>query len=219
MFLKKMGNKHLFFDLDGTLYPLDGETFKDSKIYSELMSRSLEFLCSNLGIDEWVAGKKYDDIARRYNFLLSEGFEKEFGLPREKYLDFAWDMNPSKYMSKNPALKCMLSRLSPNYRLSILSDAPNVWISRVLKYLEINNIFQNIFSGGSLRVRKNNGLFEYALKVLGADAQDCCMIGDELENDVQLPIEHGLKSIHLRDGTDILDIERVLPSVMPAYIA
>jgi FMN phosphatase YigB (HAD superfamily) len=187
-----MGKRIIMFDLDGTLYPYKGNSFRDTSLYEDLKQRSLEFITKKLNIGIEEATKRYDFVAKKYNFVLSKGFEKEYGLDRTEYLNFAWNMDPTLHIEKDARLISMLKELSRTHDLFILSDAPSIWINKLLEFFEVGGYFKGIFSGGDNNVRKKSGLYCHALQTLNADPKNVIMVGDEYLVDVIIPKKFGI---------------------------
>ena len=187
------------FDLDGTLYPYKGNSFKDTSLYKALKQRSLEFISKKLSIGIKEATEKYNFIAKKYNFILSNGFKKEYGLDRTEYLNFAWNMDPTQHIEKDARLISMLEELSRTHDLFILSDAPSIWINKLLEFFEVGDYFKGIFSGGDNNVRKKSGLYLHALQTLNADPKNVIMVGDECLVDVVIPKKLGIATCLVGD--------------------
>ena len=187
----------MMFDLDGTLYEFNENSFRDTSIYLDLKKRSIQFISEKLKVSEEQAGNMYNLVAQKYNFIISTGFQKEYGLDRNEYLNFAWDMDPSHHIQKNDKLSPFFLELSRNNNLFILSDAPLIWINKILEYFQIKKYFKRIFSGGDMDLRKKGELYPYVLKTLNIDAKNSVMIGDEYLVDVIIPKKYGIKTIFL----------------------
>lgn len=198
--------KNLFFDLDGTIYPIKEGNFKKSSMYKDMKSKTIKFISQKKGISVKDAQKIFDYIIKKYDFILSEGLDKEYNISKKEYFEFAWNMDPSKHLEKDTSMGLLLQRLSKNYNLFILSDAPTVWILNVLKYLGIKKFFKKIYSGGDLGIRKISGLFSYVLKDLRANINNCFMIGDEEIPDIITPKKQGFKTIFVgKDNNNLSD--------------
>jgi len=208
-----MNKKILMFDLDGTLYPYKGDSFRDTSLYETLRQRSLEFISEKLNIEIRQAAEKYDFIAKKYNFILSNGFEKEYGIDRTEYLNFAWNMDPTQHIEKDKRLTSMLEELSKTHDLFILSDAPSIWINKLLEFFEARDYFKGIFSGGDNNVRKKKGLYPHVLQTLNADPKNVMIVGDEYLVDVVIPKKLGIVTCFVGDaesGESDYNIEDIL---------
>jgi FMN phosphatase YigB (HAD superfamily) len=93
----------------------------------------------------------------------------------------------------------MLEELSRTHDLIILSDAPSIWINKLLEFFEVGNYFKDIFRGGDNNVRKKSGLYRHALKTLNADPKNVIMMGDEYLVDVVIPKKLGIATCLVGD--------------------
>jgi len=179
---------------------LGSDSFRDTSLYEDLKQRSLEFITKKLNIGIEEAAKKYDFVAKKYNFIISNGFEKEYGFDRTEYLNFAWNMDPAQHIEKDARLISMLEELSRAHDLFILSDAPSIWINKLLKFFEVGDYFKGISSGGDNNVRKKSGLYPHALQTLNADPKNVIMVGDEYLVDVVIPKKFGIVTCLVGDA-------------------
>ena len=211
---------NIFFDLDGTLYPSAIVKFTESQTYHCMRDRTIKHLSSKKDISIVEASKLYESIFSRYGVRLSVGIEKEAGLDKKEYMDYAWNMDPSSFMSKNPNLEKLLDRLRVDNSLFVLSDAPNIWINNVTQFLQIRDYFKEIFSCAELNIRKNEGLYLFVLNKLQLKPQNCLMIGDDPKLDRLVPSELAIRTILIGKYPDytenqvanILEIEKLISS-------
>ena len=117
-----------------------------------------------------------------------------------EYLNFAWNMDPAQHIEKDVRLTFMLEELSRTHDLFILSDAPSIWINKLLEFFEVGDYFKGIFSGGDNDVRKKSGLYPHALKTLNADPKNVIMVGDEYLVDVVIPKKLGIATCLVGDA-------------------
>ncbi len=193
--INKKNRKIVIFDLDGTLYEFQGGSMKESGLYRAILRNTEKYVSKKLDKDEAEAKLILENVIKEYGNSLSIGLEKEYGFDRYDYFKAVWDLNPGDFIKFNSALKEKLTRLAENFSLVLLSDAPRIWIDKVLKELKIDGFFQNIFSGeGNIRKEFNNAL-EAILKELKANPEDCIVFGDEEENDIIPANKLGIKTV------------------------
>lgn len=127
--------KHLLFDLDNTLYP------SSSKMDSGINLRMLECIASffNCSIEQAIELKKKNIIlySTTLEWLRHEGFTDVEG-----FLQHVHPENEADELQPQPGLREFL--ISLPYPKSILTNAPLEHAQRVLKKLEIQDLFQNI---------------------------------------------------------------------------
>lgn len=180
-----MDIKTIIFDLDGTLYELKGGSFIKSGIYDEMIQNTILFISRSLGITQQQATDRLTSIRKIYGNEISMGIEGLLGLNRLEYFNFAWDIDPRKYVQYKPRLAEMLSSLSQDYQLIVLTDAPRVWAKNVLAFLGLTDMFKdNVYTGES-DIRKSNGTAHSQLiNKLDLKGENCFFVGDEVKNDL-----------------------------------
>jgi len=188
--------KEIFFDIDGTLYPIEGSFF-DSPLNSEIEKRTFFYISKNLKTSGSRAEEIFQSLKVKYPKLYSFGLEKEYGLSRKEYLNFAWDVDPSDVVPQQEWIAPLMSRLQKRDNLYIMSDAPSTWISNILGYFQINQYFKRVFSGGDTKLKKKTGLFDYVISELGVNPNNCIMIGDEKNTDILPARAARMKTVHV----------------------
>ncbi len=220
-----MAYKHLFFDLDHTLWDFEAnakETMNELHGLHALHER---------GIDN------FDEFFKRYSFhnnrlwdRYTKGFIKQDELRWKRVwltlLDFKIaDEALAKEMSVQ-FLEALPSRknLFPytieildyltgkNYVLHLITNGfDNIQHSK-LKHSNLTNYFKEVITSeksGSLKPQKE--IFEFALRVTNANINESIMIGDNIEADIKGAMDTGLDTVfvnHLNEAT----------SVKPTYI-
>jgi putative hydrolase of the HAD superfamily len=215
-----MSYKHLFFDLDHTLWDFEAnakETLLELYALHDLKTK---------GADD------FDLFFNRYSFhnerlwdKYTKGFIKQEELRWKRVwltlLDFKIaDENLAKEMSagfleglpnrKNlfPYTIEILDYLThKNYVLHLITNGfENIQHSK-LKHSNLTNYFKEIITSeqaGSLKPNKE--IFEFALNATNANIKDSIMIGDNIEADIKGAMNAGLDTVfvnHLRAETDV----------------
>lgn len=112
-------------------------------------------------------------------------------------------------------------KIKNDFDLALISDAPRVWINRVLKELGIENIFKDkIFSGEGNTRKEFNNAFEKVIKILNIKPECCIVFGDQEKTDIIPAKKLGMKTVLVsreKKPTEadysirnILEIERLL---------
>ena len=65
-----MKKKLLIFDLDGTLYELEGGSYNNSLLKKTVLANAKKYLINKLEIEESEAQKKLDSIINNYDEIL-----------------------------------------------------------------------------------------------------------------------------------------------------
>jgi len=220
--LNKKNKKVVIFDLDGTLYQFEGGSIKKSGLYRAILCNTEKYIVERLNKSESEAKTILEDIIKKYNNSFSIALEEKYGLDRYKYFNTVWDLPAKDFISPNPALRKTLVRLKKDFELVVLSDAPKIWINKILKELKIDDLFKNIFSGeGDVRKEFNNA-FENIVKKLKVKPENCIVFGDQEKTDIIPASNIGIKTVFVNrykksDKADynisnILDLDRVINS-------
>ncbi len=211
--------KIIIFDLDGTLYELKGDSYDKSLLKKEVVKNAEKYITKKLRVSNFEAKKILIEIKKKYNEGISIGLEKEYGLSRYDYFNNVWDINASKLVRYDASLCKTLNKLSKNYELIILSDAPRVWMQNVFKALKIGKYFKknNIFSGES-DIRKSFGnAFEYILRIKKVKPENCISVGDQLNTDILPAKKLGMKTIYINKKIKKSDADFTIKNINFIY--
>jgi FMN phosphatase YigB (HAD superfamily) len=191
--------KLLIFDLDGTLYNFKSGTFSKSKLQKIVLSNAKKFIESQLKLSPKQSGGILKSIISKYGEHISIGLEKDFNLSRSEYFNAVWNIKPIGIIAPNQKLRPFLMSLIKNkYKLVILSDAPNIWISNVLNFLNLKNIFKNdVYSGESNNRKDYGNAFKPLIKKLKYAPKDCVVIGDQEKTDIVPAKEMGATTVFI----------------------
>lgn len=189
--------KHLFFDLDHTLWDFDKNT---SEAIGEIYNL-FDFSKWSFSLEEFM---KYFNEANNYlwnkfNHGLIDRLElrnsrfkiilKKLGFKAtdvpdgigDKYLELAPDKS-----NVMPYTHEVLAYLQPNYDLHIISNGFDDVQHRKLRASNIHHYFDQVVTSDNSGYRKpQKEIFEYALKSSGALKNNSLFIGDNLDTDIQ----------------------------------
>ena len=189
-----MDIKHVFFDLDHTLW--DFET-NSQKTFDFIFKRN------RLALDIGQFVEVYKPINHRYwklfredkvskedlrYFRLKEAFDQLnfnatddlIDLLSEEYIRFLADHNALFEYTHE-----LLSYLQPKYKMHIITNGFEEVQFRKLKSSSLLPYFDHVITSEKVGVKKPNPkIFQYALEVTGAREVQSIMIGDNLEADI-----------------------------------
>lgn len=196
--MKAKSYKHLFFDLDRTLWDFERnsiitlqEIFKDRKI-GELAQVSFEefhefYIDYNLHL--WDL---YKDGKVKKDFLSVERFRgtlKHFNihngeLSHKMAKDYV-EISPTK-TALFPDTIHVLEELSKSYPMYIITNGFNEVQFVKLEKSGLNPFFKKVFTSEMVGVQKPNiEVFNFALNEVDAMPEDSIMIGDDQVSDIQ----------------------------------
>jgi len=192
----KQKDRLIIFDMDGTLYRLTGGSFRKSRLQHKIHENVLKYLQDRLGIGKRKSSEIVADIKKRYGENISIGLEKEYGFDRYDYFNTVWDVNPEGLIDKFSGLTEILLKLQADYDMILTSDAPLVWIKRVLAELGVADIFADKILSGEGDNRKIFGnRFEGILQKYNLSPENVVSIGDQEETDILPAKSLGIKTI------------------------
>lgn len=188
--------RHLFFDLDHTLWDFDKNT---SEAISEIY-QSFNFSKWSFSVDDFKKNfheandylwdnfnhgliDRLELRNKRFKIILGKLGMHEKDIPSEigdEYLKLA----PSK-PNVMPFAHEVLKYLSPKYQLHIISNGFDDVQHRKLKSAKIHHYFDQIVTSDNSGHRKpQREIFEFALRRAGATRDDSIFIGDNLKTDI-----------------------------------
>lgn len=208
-----MNIKHIFFDLDHTLW--DFET-NSKKTFSFIFQRN------NLKVnfDQFI--QVYKPINFRYWKLfredkvskkdlrygrLREAFDAiEYGIQdemihllSEEYITYLADHN-----SLFDDALTLLDYLKPQYKLHIITNGFEEVQHRKLRNSNLLPFFDQVITSEKVGVKKPSPvIFEYALDITGAGADESVMIGDNFEADILGALNVGMQAIFCKFNGEI----------------
>ena len=188
----------IIFDLDGTLYRLRGGSYLKSPLRRAILRQAEAFIVRRLKLSPAAAKKVLNAIQKEYGEDISIALEKKYGIDRFDYFETVWNLSAQGLVQKSPLIRPLLLQLRKKYRLALVSEAPRVWIKRVLKELEILDIFQNnIFSGEGSNRKGFGNAFSKIAKIFKVKPTDCITVGDQEKTDIIPAQKIGMKAIYI----------------------
>lgn len=220
-----MQYKHLFFDLDHTLW--------DFEANSRL---TLEELYHSLGL----AGRgipDFDEFHRRYlihNDKLWERYRNGFIKVDELRWKRMWltlldfriadeplaramgvrflDALPTRKTLFPYTLEILAYLTAKNYRLHLITNGFEKTQHSKLQYAGISGFFDKVItSEGSNSLKPHKEIFDYALRITGADPAESIMLGDSIEVDIQGAMNAGIDQVYINHL-------RTEPTVRPTFM-
>ncbi|HOW25432.1 MAG TPA: YjjG family noncanonical pyrimidine nucleotidase [Bacteroidales bacterium] len=205
--------RHLFFDLDKTIYDFDASsrlTFEEIHEHFHLAQRGIPDLDLLIG--------KYTHInLKLWELYRNGGIQKEllnisrFDLALKEFGIHDWNMAAaiaSYYVSESPlkntlfpGVETTLTYLKTKYSLYIIT---NGFEEVQHKKLNINNLrpyFDDVITSEEAGCKKPDpAIFRYALQRTRAREEESLMIGDDLTVDIQGAREAGIDQVFVNYG-------------------
>jgi len=216
--------KHIFFDLDHTIWDFDKnaqETLSELYIQHELD----ELGCGT--VEEFINRytENNHELWRQYHLgnisketLRAERFNKTFlelGIDPEKvphqFEDDYVRITPTK-TNLFSGTERVLKYLQQKYSLHIISNGFKESTLMKMSVCNLNPYFCNVFISEDVGANKpDKRIFQHALNTANANKEESIMIGDSLEADVRGALDFGMKAIFFNplkaDKPDDIDWE------------
>jgi len=164
--------RHILFDLDNTLYSIN------TGIEDLFLRRLKEYTSSWLGLtwEEcepiWRAGLK------TYGTTLEWLIEEKGFTDKDEYYAHIHPEDEADFLEADPELRNFIESLP--CRSSILTNSPPFHAERVIKKLELEGVFQNVFAikEHGLKGKPHQSFFYHALDCLGLKPEEALFIDD-----------------------------------------
>ena len=186
--------KHIFFDLDHTLWDFEANSKKTFSYIFDKNDLEIEF-------NDFI--EVYQPINHRYWKLFREDkvskAQLRYGRLKEAFKAIDFESNDElihllseeyiRYLANHNALFenaiQVLEYLQPKYKMHIITNGFEEVQHRKLKNSNLLPFFDEIITSEKVGVKKPNPrIFEYALDITGAVNGESVMIGDNFEADI-----------------------------------
>jgi putative hydrolase of the HAD superfamily len=221
-----MKYRHLFFDLDHTLWDFDTnamETLADVYKELDLLTAGIndfDLFCKHYLHHNAILWDRYhhgyisaDDLKwkRMWRTLLE--FKNGSEELARKMSGYFLDVLPTK-QNLFPYTHEILKHLKEKgYKLHLITNGFEKTQWRKLDNSKLGNYFEEVItSERSNSVKPNKEIFEYALRITGAELNHSIMIGDNLDADIKGAINAGMDSIFVNH------IKAELNGIAPTYV-
>lgn len=213
--------KHVFFDLDHTLWDFDKNSaltfeliFKLNKIdinHSEFIE---VYEPINLNYWKLYREERIDKQGLRYGRLKDSFNLLQMSIDDETILRLSIDYieHLTTYNHLFEGAIELLEYLRPKYHLHIITNGFEEAQFRKLKNSSIDHYFKTITNSEMVGVKKPNPLiFEHALRLAEATEEESLMVGDSFEADIQGAINVGYDVIYFDPSktSNLSDIKTV----------
>lgn len=195
----------VIFDMDGTLYELDGQNngYSGSSLETIVLNNCLLLIvkqeeCSREQA-EAIMDQGLKDPVGLSNFL-----SKRYGITRKNYFDIVWDINPQGLVFNfQTAVQTVKQIPEDGKKPILLTSAPKVWQEKVIKFLGLDNCFEAIYTGED---------FDQKTEIFSVLAQryqpsNILSVGDQETTDISPAAALGLSTLLIRNPNDL---ERLL---------
>lgn len=202
--------KHVFFDLDHTLWDFErnsksafGHIFEKHQLSIDIVEFSSIYSPINekywkLYRDESVTKEvlRYNRLRETFDLMKIEVVDRLIDLLAHDYIEHLADYNEVFEHTFE-----VLDYLKAKYTLHIITNGFEEVQHRKLSNSNLLPYFRNIITSERVGVKKPNPkIFVYAMEWSKATAKESIMIGDNLEADVEGALAVGMQAIHFNIG-------------------
>ena len=201
-----MNIKHVFFDLDHTLWDFEKNSeltfkkiFKDNGITVNIDVFFAIYKPLNLKYWKLYRNEQVSKEELRYGRLKNSfdavNYEISDQLIDKLAIDFIENLANFNHLFEGTFE--LLDYLKDKYTLHIITNGFEEIQSKKMINSKIHHYFDQVITSESVGVKKpNSKVFEFALEVANAKKDNSVMIGDSLEADIRGALSSGLSAIH-----------------------
>lgn len=193
--------KHIFFDIDDTLFP--------TTEFAERARKNAVNAMVEIGLNEKpsklykLLQKIIKEKGSNYQYHFSDLLNKlKIKKGKAKYVAAAVKAYHSTKHSifPYPSVPRILLSLRDETKIYVASDGNAVKQWDKLIRLGIALFFDEVFISEEMRLEKSSKFFKKVLRKIKANPEECLMVGDKPDSDVRYPKELGIKTIRLMAG-------------------
>lgn len=209
----------MIFDMDGTLYQLDGENngFRGSTLERTVQANALLLIqereqCSLQQAEEILAQASKNPVG------ISASLSEKYGISRSDYFNRVWNINPEGIVKNGETIRSALpefQREYPETKFILLTSAPRIWANNVLAYLGADRYFEAIYTG------EQYGTKAEIFRILAGryNPDKMLSVGDQEETDILPALQCGMNEWLIENPNDLKDllIRKELMYVWPIW--
>jgi putative hydrolase of the HAD superfamily len=219
-----MQYKHLFFDLDHTLWDFDANSRQTlEELYHSLHLREKGILDFDLFHKNYLLHNdklweryrngyiKVDELRWKRMWLTLLDFKiGDEGLARKMDILFL-EALPTRRQLFPYTLEILDYLVAKDYQLHLITNGFEKTQHSKLRHAGLSDYFREVItSEGSNSLKPHKEIFEYAFRKTGATPEESIMLGDSLEVDIQGAINAGIDQVYVNH----LKVE---PGINPTY--
>ncbi|XP_037128320.1 N-acylneuraminate-9-phosphatase [Syngnathus acus] len=219
--------KAILFDLDNTLI----ETNRANQF---AMQKTYELLKTSLELDDDVISKICDKFKQK---LLHEKFDPSAGRSIDEVrvghwedsikesVDscstpsmaaqcyYLWKKSRLELIRLSPEISSLLKQFRRKYKLLLLTNGNSQTQKEKVEAAACEGFFDNIVVGGDYAEQKPHpSIFRLCFDLLQVEAQDCIMVGDSLDTDIQGGFNaHVRATVWINSAGDAVPVGSVTP--------
>ena len=208
-----MAIKHIFFDLDHTLWDFESNSRKTFSYIFDKNNLDIKFddfmaVYQPINHEYWKlfredkvskADLRYGRLKESFQAINYKSDDALIHLLSEQYITYLADHND---LFENTFV--VLDYLQSNYKMHIITNGFEEVQYRKLKNSNLLPYFDEVITSEKVGVKKPNPrIFQYALDITGASSDESIMIGDNFEADILGAKKMGMQVIFCKFNGEI----------------
>lgn len=220
-----MKYRHLFFDLDHTLWDFESNARATlSTLYEEMDLKTIgvhdfELFYKNYLVHNERLWEKYrkgfikqDELRVKRMWLSLLDFKIANDELANKLNNQFLDLLPTRTLLFPHTKEILQYLLDKNYQLHLITNGFEAVQHNKLKYSGLDIYFREVItSEGSNSLKPNKEIFEYAFRKTSATPENSIMLGDTLEVDIQGAMNVGMDQV-------FVDYHNTVTEMKPTYV-
>lgn len=191
------------FDMDGTLYELDGANkgFKGSRLESKVLQNARNFIKDKERCDD-AEVQMILDQALQDPIGISKYLARRYHISRLDYFNIVWNINPTGIVQNYEVPAQMIRQLKnvdQQKKLILLTSAPRVWAQQVLDFIGIKDSFEVLYTGEQFG-NKDEIFTMLAGRYIPSNILS---VGDQIETDIKPAEKLGINTFQVSSPTDL----------------
>jgi len=193
--------KTIVFDMDGTLYQIDGNNngYKNSSLEKNVHKNALRFILKTENCTKKEA-KVILNLALKDKIGISNFLSKKYSISRENYFNVIWDISPAEIVQNFEIAVQIVNQIKAlGLNLILLTAAPKIWQKTVIEYIGLNNVFDEIYAADSFTDKEE--IFKKLSQKFST--KSILSIGDQLETDIKPASKLGFLTFLVKTPNDL----------------
>ncbi len=196
--------KTAIFDMDGTIYQLDGDNdgFINSTLHKIIKRNTINYFSRKENISPEEAILLIQEINTKHSHM-SLYVADHYHISRKDFFDQVWDIEPQGIVSNfRDSIEVLKELSKTGIELILVTQAPSIWQNKVFTLMGIQNVFKQVITAENFLNKTE--VFPNIAK--GLNPKTVIAIGDQLDSDIAPAQELGFYTFHVKSPNDLLKL-------------
>ena len=194
--------------MDGTLYTMNevNNIYKGSLLEANILKNCINFVAKKENISVEKASEIVHDFYKD-DENLSVFLSQRYNISRQEYFENVWDVHPENIFAKKDVADIVYAVKENVEKIVLISSSPKIWVYRVLKYLDVFDKFERIYTAEDALAKADI----YRSYIGKFKPSEMLSVGDQYHSDIAPAREMGMNAIQVFRIRE--DLERALDFV------